>query len=858
GGEELLRRLGRGGPRRSRPPARRAFIGRTPHLAVLEGAYATSRRDRTAVVAFVHGQAGTGKTALVRRFLEPRVDRESAVILAGRCSEQEAVAFKALDTLIDALSRHLRHLSRLDAERLMPRDVAVLARIFPVLLRVEAVAQAPQRALEIPDPQELRRRAFGALRELLARIGDRRPLILFIDDLQWGDLDSAVLLSELVRPPDAPALLLIGAYRGEDAADSPCLRRLRGSGPSDAPAVRGHDVILEPLTPEEGRDLALSLLGRDDPAARAQAEAIAREAAGSPGFISELVQYIKSGSDLGRRREQPGPITLDEVLWSRIRRLPERSRRLLEVLSVAGQRLRLEFAYRVAGLDGDGFAELDRLRGEQLVRCLGPGTLDDVEVAHSRIREAVLRHLPAPALTGLHRRLAEAWQAEPGADPEALAIHFEGAEQPERARRWYARAAEVAAESLAFDRAATLYRRALAQRAAGGDEARTLRSRLADALANAGRGPEAARAYQEAAAGADPAELIELQRRAAYQFLISGHIDEGLDAFKVLLSQVGLWLSSTPRRALLRMLFYRTILVFRGLGYRRRPPETIAPPDLLLVDISRSVALGISVVDVIRGANWQAQTLLRALRAGEPLRIALALAWEAVHSACQGRPTRRRTARLIHAAEALAQEIGHPHARGMATLSSGCAEFLEGRYGPALERVDRAAAILREQCAGVVWELDTAHIFGLWSLIYLGRLGELHDRARRLLQEARERGDRYLEATSGTYIAALGRLGADEPAEARRQADEAVRHWSQHSFHIQHLNRLYAHLYIDLYTGDAEAAWRRYHETRPVVDASLLLRVQQVRIDVLQLDGRCAVAVAAGAADPRPLLAAAE
>src|SRR5262249_21196343 len=152
----------------------------------------------------------------------------------------------------------------------------------------------------------------------------------------------------------------------------------------------------------------------------------------------------------------------------------------------------------------------------------------------------------------------------------------------------------------------------------------------------------------------------------------------------------------------------------QGLEFRRREEDAVPPGELLRIDIARSFALGISLVDVIEGATWQSQALLRALRGGEPRRVALAMAWEAVHSASQGRTAARRTERLITTANRLAQELGHPHAKGVATLSAGCIEFLGGRFPPALELLDAAATILREECAGVVWELDTAHIFGLW------------------------------------------------------------------------------------------------------------------------------------------------
>jgi hypothetical protein len=236
----------------------------------------------------------------------------------------------------------------------------------------------------------------------------------------------------------------------------------------------------------------------------------------------------------------------------------------------------------------------------------------------------------------------------------------------------------------------------------------------------------------------------------------------------------------------------------------------------------------------------------------------LSMAWEAVHLASQGKTARGRTARLIQSADQLAQELGHPHAIGMATLSAGCVEFLGGRFPPALELLDRAATILREQCAGVVWELDTAHIFGLWTLFSMGRQSELRRRFQRLSEEARQRGDRYLAATTGTRIESLAWLADDNVGEARARADLAVQHWSRQRFHLQHLNQLCAHLDIDLYAGDGAAGWNRLRALRPTLDASLLLRIQFVRIDILHSSGRCAVAAAAVADDSRAMLGVAE
>ena len=259
GGREVLARLGATEAEKgaeaepgSSHGGEPVFVGRESHRAALGDALASASTGRT-VVVYVHGPSGVGKSALVRRFLADLIERGGAVVLAGRCFERESVPYKALDSLIDALSRHLRHLPGHEAEMLLPRDVGPLARVFPVLRRVEAVAGAPRRAVDVPDPQELRRRAYAALRELLARLGDRRPLVVAIDDLQWGDTDSLAVLSEILRPPDTPAMLLLACYRSEDAGN-PALRA--ALAPPGAVGLDRRDLPVGPLSAAESRGLA--------------------------------------------------------------------------------------------------------------------------------------------------------------------------------------------------------------------------------------------------------------------------------------------------------------------------------------------------------------------------------------------------------------------------------------------------------------------------------------------------------------------------------------------------------------------------------------------------------------------------
>ena len=831
------------------PGPRPGFVGRGPHLAALEAAFADVNAGRATTV-LVHGRSGVGKSALVRHFLATLRDRDGAVILAGRCFEQESVPYKAIDSLADALAQHLAALPRDEVEALLPPEIGALARVFPALQQAAGLVVAPRDA-PTTDRQAQRRQAFGALRELLSRIAEHRPLILVIDDLQWGDVDSALLLAELLRPPDPPKLLLLALYRSEYAETSDCLKIVLDRGPDAADTSR-RVLAVEPLTADESRDLALAALGPGD--GGGAAEAIAREARGNPYFVHELAQHLRAGaaiSDLGA----PGRgLDLDEVLWSRVLRLPGGARRLLEVVAVAGRPLRQREAYRAAGLGVEERSAVAALRSGKLVRSTGPRLDDEVEAFHDRIRESVAAHLAPEARAGHHRTLAVVLEEAGGSDPETLAVHFLGADEPEKAGTYYALAADQAAEALAFDRAAKLYALAGELRPGLGDEGRALRRKLADALANAGRGVDAARAYHHSSHEAEGAEQAELRRRAAYQFCISGHVDEGRAAFAAILGGVGLRLPRSPKHALGSLLFHRARLRLRGVGFSEREAGATGVELLDRIDTIWSTAIGLTMIDLVPGHDFHARAALLSLRAGEPYRVARSLAMLGSGVSTHGVSGRGWAARLLRAAGEIAAKIDHPHAHGVLALSAGIAEFMIGHWKSALAELDRAEAIFRAECTGVAWELDTCHVFTLMALADLGDFPELHRRWEAQRRSAQDRGDLYaltaLDTQTGTHV----RLAADDPEGARIAIRAVMARWSREGFHLQHLLSLNAETLVDLYLGEGASALARIESRWKALAGSLFLRAQVTRIYMEYLRGICAISAARTASDPRSLL----
>ena len=832
-------------------PRETPFIGRIEQLEKLDEAFHATDRG-VPVTVMLRGQSGMGKTALVRYFLHEVQRRDpSVVVFSGRCYEQESVPYKAVDSLIDDLARYLQRISPLEAKALMPTDVAALARLFPVLQDLAPVAKARRRAVDIPDSQELRRRAFAALRELMARMVDEHRVILFLDDVQWGDRDSAALLAEILRPPDAPPLLVIAAHRSEEAESSPLLTELRQMRAAEENALGDvRELALEELTRAEARDLARVLLHDSDGGRRV--EAIAREAGGSPFFIVELARFSES-TGLATSEYGEGEMALDSVIRSRIALLPEVGRDLLEVVAVAGRPIVTPAANAAAGLRADDEAMLARLRADHLLRTRVRGGRDEVDTYHDRIRDAILSALTPERRRQHHLTIARMLELHRAGDAEALAVHYRGAGDAAQAAAYALEAADRAASALAFDNAAHLY--AMALDAPQIDETNIV-IKLADALANAGRGAEAAPYYLDIAERVDPDRALELRRRALEGYLRAGHMDAGLRIIRGVLGSVGLDLPKTPRRAVIGILLGRLRLLARGLRARQRPASQVARELLTKIDVCWGVVTGLARIDNIRSMYFQPIHLRLALRAGEPFRLARAISAEACFAATRGARGKRRTEKLVSRAERMARATGEPHAIGMAMLARSMETYYLGAFRESAQKADEAGALFRERCTGVSWEIHTSVNYSLCSLAYLGELAQLAQRVPARLREAEEHGDLYA-AIDPVCRPGIVWLAADDPDGGRRAVRQVMDRWSLQGFHYQHYLEMYAENQIDLYIGKWASAWRRAEERWRLIEASFLLRLPFIKVEALSLIGRSALAAAKGGGD-RELVARAE
>ncbi len=512
------------------------FVGRERHLEELNSSFQQVQSGQT-VVSRVHGRSGAGKSTLIQHFLDELADRKQAVVLTGRCYEQESVPFKGVDSLIDAVTQYLRAHPK-PLESLPTTHIAALARIFPVLNRISSIKSLSQKQVVTSDLQELRRQAFDAFRQLLLNIGSDHPLVVYLDDLQWGDLDSAALLSHLLSGNQPPRMLLLVAYRSEYTDTSVCLKELLttehrsvshsrettdksvtlpkkksdssqgGLDSSHSPAASvvptGSEVLesrkiwkelrIDPLTSSETRQLARSLLRNDVPQVEQMADQIVTQSGGSAYFVMELARHVNSGQDLA----SVAGGGLDDVLWRHITHLSDEAQKLMHVIAVSGQPIPLKNVLEAARLQGVSPRVLAKLRTERFVRSSGPGMQAEIEAYHDRIRESVVKHLDAPTRQAHHSQLAETLERGGEANPETIAGHLEGSLQLEKAGRFYSAAAQLALEKLAFDRAEEFSKHAV--RLALSDEDKVnAHERLVHYFTDMARFPEA---YAQGRAGA--------------------------------------------------------------------------------------------------------------------------------------------------------------------------------------------------------------------------------------------------------------------------------------------------------------------------------------------------------------------
>jgi serine/threonine protein kinase/tetratricopeptide (TPR) repeat protein len=824
------------------PKSVETLFGRLDEIKELRSAFADTRSGRLNII-LIEGQSGIGKTALVRHFLSSlKSDHPNLLALTGRCYEFESVPYKGLDALIDELSQHLQRLPDGKVEGLLPRDAFLLPRLFPVLGRVKAIGSAPVLSAVVPDAQELRQRTFAALRELFAKLADRKPVVIWIDDLQWGDRDSSSFLAELCAPPLQPPLLLLLTYRNEELNSNTTLQYL-GRMFVGSQKILGNwrHMVLTGLTRQESFALLgnyLTSKAKEDFAAK-----IVEEAQGHPLFLQELARFVSSTTDLSSAG--PADVDLTSFLRRRVATMTKVVRELLELISIAVQPIPISILFAVSSISeaDDPLECLALLIRENLVRTSGGEGEKRAEPFHDQVRSAVVDSMPADVRKIRHTQLAAGLASRPDSEPQALVMHYQEAGKLGAAFEAALIAAGTAERQLAFDRAAMFYQAALEAGAVEDVRKKDLFVKLADCLSKAGRGKDAANAYLNAAtlSGRDS---FEMRRSAADQLMRSGYIDDAMKLFRELSKQIGLPIPSTPGMAIRGIIVGRARARLRLLwglpkaARGREPAHQVAR-----MEVVRTGAVTLEIIDPVSAAYFQVRYVSEALRTHEPIQLATALALEAGLRAATGTRKPATSLQLLDRAEQIAGDLGDANTIGFIYLCRTYLDYLLGWVPEGIRDSRKTIEHLRQKCTGVSWELTAAHVLLMWFTCWAGYVDEVRDLFPQLLREGAARGDlnaevslRLLSAIHYYY------LSDDRPEECLTEIRRALGRWSPSGFHLQHYGALLANVESYLYMGDYARARDYLVKAWEPMSKSFILRRQILTIKAFFLRGRVALA----------------
>ncbi len=414
----------------------------------------------TAHSVFIWGEAGIGKTRLAEELLD-WVRHQGHVAISSRSYAAEGALNYAPITewlrnpTIRSITDSVDNLWQVE-----------LARLLPELLVENS---------ELPEPGPLteawqQQRFYQSIVRVFQKVSG--PLLLHLDDMQWGDQETLMLLHFLLHNARSQPLLLLGTIRSEDAIGNSSLTTL-------AEAFRHSNQLSEfVLTALSGEETAqLAELTAGTPLSSERNTALYEASEGHPLYLIESVRSEMATEQAPTRHATPqtSPIQLQEesgiptrifqLLSSRLLQLSPEAQLVASVASVIGH----SFTYAILkeSTDIEEALLVDTLDELWTRRIIREQEGDSYDFSHDRIREVAYQQISRTRRRLLHRKVAEALENENAEDIDEvageLAHHYAHAGDSYRAYQYYREAANLALRQYALARADELFTASLDQ-----------------------------------------------------------------------------------------------------------------------------------------------------------------------------------------------------------------------------------------------------------------------------------------------------------------------------------------------------------------------------------------------------------
>lgn len=803
--------------------------GRDYELSQLKNAFLRMQQAYAPVVALVEAPSGLGKTAFVEEFLS---QQENVVILRSKCSEHELVTHKAIDGIIEDL---IDYLVTLDPEHLFEiiplAEASILVQLFPELRRLPGFEDTPLLSPHIGEYRALRMRAYLALAGVLGRLSDGCELIIFVDDLHWGDVDSGRLLREVFAGAERPHCLLILAYRPEEQAHSECMSELLDGPLGLSSELQNITIILDSLSRRDSRSLALDLTQQLSISDQ-DLSTIVAESRGSPLLLTELVSHYYATNDT----ENAVHNGIDGIVAHRVAGLSPELKRAFCLLCCAGVPLSLNLVNALANS-----ASVDLLVGlthQRLARSRKGGQV--IEVFHDSIREAMVRRLGDNA-TEYHAALAAELVTRNG-DPAEIARHYFASGDIKQGSFWAEIAAEQANRSFAFARAADLF--LLARSAEDNSQERyaQLSRRLAFTYAALGRGADAAPLFLKLAEQCDEPQATELRTYAASHFLISGNAQQGLMALSQVHKAVGLFWPVTKSQTEYFFLSERLKLRF-ALAGQEAEGTPLSDKRRAQMDACRA-ALHLGLISILHASGSSARYLRFALQSREPGALVVGYGMEAIYRATAGSSQKAAVSELKQKAKACVETLPSPYHQAFLYYVEGQCHYLMGEMKQSTIYYDKAEQGFIGQGHNVSWELNSARVMYSQALSMLGRLNVWEKRLADWTADAEARGDMCLLSAAHIGLARLEILKNGDVVTARQLVAEGTRKFETSIGGTHYFAAQFALSFADNYDQDQRSALIRLTNLRREMKLHHMTRVQIPRAHLNFHEAHCCIGLA--------------
>jgi DNA-binding SARP family transcriptional activator/predicted ATPase len=765
-------------PRRehlSRLQKARALVGRTAEWQQLTLAWQSAVEGRPRL-ALISGEPGIGKTRLADELYQACV-RQGHAAARSRCyAGQGQLAYAPVAEWL-----------RSDAVRaawtsLKPQQVAELARVVPEIREQFPDVKGLQSG---PSPLAENWQRLHFYESLSAAFGNsRKPLLLYLDDLQWCDTDSLEWLTALLTSPSAAGILLLATVRTQETGrENPFARFVEG--------LRRSGMILEtPLEPLDAQETTeLARLESAQPLENESLGDIFRFTRGNPLFVVESVRAGLQSTGV------------HAVIVSRLGQLTAASRELAGLASVIGRPFSFELLEKATDWDEASLSQaLDELWRRRIIENCGTAEYD---FTHDRLREVACAELSLVRRRYLHRRVARALAEMYAADIEGwngqIASHFEQAGMAEEAIEHYGRAASHARQRYADAEAADLLRRALALCRGFPESDRRLKQEL-DLLVTLGAALVSTEGYSAPEVGETYHRALELSKRfdGRNQFaILSGswafHAVRG-DLEKARRCSLDFLTAAerepTPGLMLAGNFLMGSCLFHLGqleaslkhmsaaIGAHGGPAESVlalfAGPDLGVFCRSYLAHLAWHREDGDHGNSHAAEAIATANRIGHPFSQAIALDYATLLHVFRG----DSRAALDHGREAveLCSRHGFAYYLAMANVLTGWARAAEGDQDSGLAELRHGLEALRVLSA----EIRLPYYFALLAetLGRAGRTGEALASLSNGFAFATKNGEAWavaeLHRVQGDLLASQGKTGT--ASTSYRRGIEAARH----------------------------------------------------------------------------------